>query len=315
MNSTDKIKLITVCGPTASGKTALGVELAKRLYGEIVSADSMQIYKGMDIVSAKPDKNEMQGIKHHLIGFVDITENYSVARFIKDAQKCIADITKRGKFPIIVGGTGLYIDSLLNNLSLLENSYDKDIRTKLYKQADEEGVEKLYSDLCKIDPCSAKKIHPNNKVKIVRALEIYYSTGKTLTEQNEMSLKNDSVYDNTFICLTAKDRLFLYDRINRRVDDMMEKGLLSEAENFFENDYSKTAFQAIGYKELRPCIDGKADISECVEKLKQATRNYAKRQLTWFRRNENMNYFYIDEYDNLLSLCDDVLKFINERTM
>lgn len=313
---TDKIKILTVCGPTASGKTSLGVELAKRLDGEIVSADSMQVYKGMNIVSAKPDTSEMQGIKHHMMGIVDVTENYSVARFVSDAQKCITDISKRGKLPIIVGGTGLYIDSLVNNISLLEDSNNKEIRTKLYKRSEIEGIDKLHLELCRIDPDAAKKIHPNNKVKIVRALEIYYSTGKTLTKQNELSKTKGSAYDNTFICLTAKERSFLYDRINRRVDIMMERGLLSEAKDFFQKIYSDTAFQAIGYKELRPCIEGKADISQCIDKIKQATRNYAKRQLTWFRRNENMNYFYIDEYDSVDSLCCDVIKFINEeRTM
>lgn len=309
----NKIRTITICGPTASGKTYLGVELAKKLNGEIVSADSIQIYKGVDIASAKPDFEEMQGIKHHLIDFVSPEDDYSVAQFVKDASECIDEINKKGKTPIIVGGTGLYIDTLINNIQLLENSFDEKIRDNLNLRLEKEGIEKLYSELQTIDPAAANKIHKNNYVKVLRALEIYYSSGKTLTQQNELSHSQESLYDNIYIGLSIKNREYLYDRINKRVDLMIEDGLVEEAKNFYSKRIGNTSSQAIGYKELKPFLDGLLSIEECVENLKKATRNYAKRQMTWFRRNDKINYFYIDDYVDKNCLVEDVLKFLNER--
>lgn len=309
----NKIKTITVCGPTASGKTSLGVELAKKLNGEIISADSIQIYKGVDIASAKPDLEEMQGIKHHLIDFVSPDEDYSVAQFVKDASKCIEEINSKGKTPIIVGGTGLYIDTLINNIQLLENSFDEKVREELSIRLESEGVDRLYCELEKIDPDAASKIHKNNHVKVLRALEIYYSSGKTLSQQNELSHLQESLYDNIYIFLSVKKREYLYDRINKRVDIMIQQGLVEEAKNFYSKKIGNTSSQAIGYKELKPYLDDLLSLDECVENLKKATRNYAKRQMTWFRRNSKINYFYIDDYADIQSLTDDVLKFLNER--
>ena len=306
----NKIKVYTICGPTASGKSALGVEIAKRINGEIISADSIQIYKYVDIASAKPSKEEMQGIKHHLIDYVEPDENYSVSRFVDDANKCIDDIISRNKTPIIVGGTGLYIDTLINNIKLLDNSFCEEVRKELQERLQKEGIEKLYEQLQKIDFEASKKIHPNNAVKILRALEIYYSSGKTLTEQNEQSLSEGSRFDNTSICLIAKNREFLYERINKRVDLMLQKGLLEEAERFFKMNFGNTSSQAIGYKELKPYFDNELSLEECVENLKKATRHYAKRQMTWFRRNKNNIYFYIDSYNDVNLLTDDVMKYI-----
>ena len=305
-----KIKTVTVCGPTASGKTSLGVSLAKRLNAEIISADSIQIYKNIDIASAKPTTDEMQGIKHYLIDYVDPSENYSVSRFIADANDAVDEIVNKGKMPIIVGGTGLYIDSFLNNVRLLDDGFDEKIRENIRFRMENEGIEALYSELHKIDPEAAKKIHPNNAVKIMRALEVYYSSGKTLTQQNEQSMKSESRFDNTTVFLNCEDRDYLYDRINRRVDSMIDKGLVDEARRYFQSGCSSTSSQAIGYKELKPYLDGKAGLGECIDNLKKATRNYAKRQLTWFRRNKNAHEFFIDKYSSIKDLTDDVMKAI-----
>lgn len=302
-----KIKTLTVCGPTASGKTALGVSLAKELNGEIVSADSIQIYKYIDIASAKPDENEMQGIKHYLLDFVDPNENYSVAQYVVDANRAIDEIVSKKKMPVIVGGTGLYIDSLINNISFLDNGLDDSVRKKLKQRLENEGSQTLYDELFEIDKKAAERIHPNNSVKILRALEVYYSSGMTLTKQNELSRAVESRFDNTTVFLNCKNRDYLYDRINRRVDLMMQKGLLQEAENYYKNFYSATSSQAIGYKELKPYLDGNLSLERCVENLKKATRNYAKRQLTWFRRNELSHTLYIDEYNSIQQLTQEVI--------
>ena len=294
-----KTKVIVIVGPTASGKTALGIHIAKKFGGEVVSGDSMQIYEKMDIATAKPTKEEMNGIKHHLIGFVNPQKEYSVASFCEDAKKAVAEIVKNGKTPVIVGGTGLYIDSFINNITFLENSDSEKIREELYKELREFGVEKLYNELLTVDSEAAKKIHPNNEVKVVRALEIYRSTGKTLTEQNELSQQTESEYEPLYIGISYKDREKLYERINTRVDIMLKNGLLEEAKEFYNEYASKTAVNAIGYKELKPFLDGEKSLEECVDHLKQSTRRYAKRQLTWFNRNEKINWVYPDNYENI----------------
>ncbi len=286
--------VIVVTGPTASGKTSLSIELAKRLNGEIVSADSMQIYRDMDIATAKPDVEEMQGIPHHLIGFVPIGENFSVARFKASALKVIADIVKRGKQPIVVGGTGLYIDTLINNTEFIE--YRKSsVRQELEKRFKEEGIQPLFRELERIDPITAHRLHINDTKRIIRALELFYTTGKTITIQRQFSHIHESEYDWCLIGINAENRQILYDRINKRVDVMIEKGLLNEAKSFFKRKSSKTAKQAIGYKELKPHLDGKITLDEALYKLKTETRHYAKRQLTWFRRNDAINWIYIDK--------------------
>ncbi len=291
-----KIPLIAIVGPTASGKTSLAVAVCKAIGGEAVSCDSMQIYKGMDIATAKPTQDEMQGIPHHLIGIAEPDEVFSVAKYCESAKKIIEDIHSRGKTAVLVGGTGLYYSSLVDNIGFLPEETDFEYREMLRKRAETEGAQCLLDELAVIDSEAAARLHPNNLGRVIRALEIYHTTGKTITEQNEQSRSTASDFDTVSICLDARDRQFLYDRINRRVDIMLEQGLLEEAKSFFENPLGRTARQAIGYKELNPYFEGEKSLEECIENLKMQTRRYAKRQLTWFRRDERMNFIYIDDY-------------------
>ena len=285
---------VALVGPTASGKSSLAVKIAKHLTGEVVSADSMQIYKHMDIATAKVTAEEMQGVPHHLIDFVEPWESFSVAEYKALALSCIGDIVKRGKLPVLAGGTGFYVDTVINNTSFLD--YEKtDIRKKLLLRAESEGIEALWNELSKVDKESAEKIHKNDLKRIVRALELYDTTGRTMTEQRRLSHLEESGYSFCIIGLTAENRQFLYDRIDRRVDLMLKNGLLEEAKSFFELEHSQTAKQAIGYKELKPYFDGVLTLEEATENLKRETRRYAKRQLSWFRRNENINWLYIDK--------------------
>lgn len=290
-----KINVAAIVGPTASGKTALAASLALKFGGEVISADSMQIYKGMDIGTAKPDEEEMMGVPHHLLGFAEPDEKFSVASFKEMASKCIEDITARGKLPFVAGGTGLYIDSLLQNIEFTPAETDFQLRKSLFEKAEREGVQSLLEELGKVDPKSAEVLHENDLNRIVRALEIYKLTGVTATRQKELSRINETPYNSVYIGLDAADRDYLYRRINLRVDIMMEKGLLREAEEYWKGNPSGTSVQAIGYKELKPFLDGEKSLEECVELLKQATRRYAKRQLTWFRRNRDIHWLCIDE--------------------
>lgn len=308
-------KAIVVVGPTASGKTSLGIHIAKKYNGEVISADSMQIYKEMSVSTAKPTIEEMDGIKHHLIDFLGVTETYSVSDYCRDAKKVFDDIVSRGKMPVIVGGTGLYIDSFITNTKFLDNAHSDDIRNKLQSQAEIEGIANLYARLKDIDPAAAEKIHPNNSVRIIRALEVYETTGKTITQQTEASHNEEPFIDPLYIGINYFDRDILYDRINRRVDIMLENGLLEEAGNLFSDKYSKTAVNSIGCKEMKPYLDGDATLPECIEKLKTSTRHYAKRQLTWFRRNEAVNWVYPDTQssDELYNHVDAIIdKFLKE---
>lgn len=306
----EKIKIIAVVGPTASGKTSLAVNLAKKFDGEVISADSMQIYKGMDIATAKPDEEEMSGIPHHLISIISPDEEFSVSRFCELAGKAVKDIVSRGKVPVLAGGTGLYVDNFLGNTTFLENTKNDEIRKELNDRVKTEGTESLYSELKEKDPSAAEKIHPNNAIKIIRALEIFYSSGKTLTNQNELSHLNESPYESLIIGLNATDREYLYDRINRRVDIMVDMGLLEETKKFYETETASTACQAIGYKEMKPYLDGLISLDEAKDNLKQATRRYAKRQLTWFRRNEKINWLNIDGFtpDELVNEAEKLVK-------
>lgn len=306
-------KIVAVVGPTASGKTALAVELAKRFNGEVISADSMQVYKGMDIATAKPDENEMSGIPHHLISIISPDEEFSVSIFKTLAEKAIEDISSRGKLPIIAGGTGLYIDAVLNNTTFLDNTKNDEIRSKLQQRAESEGAEALYKELLEKDRETAEKIHPNNVLKIVRALEILYSSGKTLTEQNAQSHLKKSPYESLIIGLNAKERDYLYNRINSRVEKMVDMGLAEECRAFYSQSFAHTAVQAIGYKEIKPYLDGEITLDEAKDNLKQSTRRYAKRQLTWFRRNERINWLNIDEMSKeelILSAENTVKEFL-----
>ena len=306
----DKPLVVVVLGPTASGKTSLGIEIAEKLGGEIVSADSMQIYENMDIATAKPTADELSRVKHHLIGFVPVGEKFSVAKYKEKATEAIDDILSRGKLPVVVGGTGFYIDTLVKNTEFLDYE-DSGIRNKLEAKCESDGIETLYNELKEIDPKAAEKLHINDNKRIIRALEVYYTTGKTITEQDEASHLNESKYRWCLIGLNAKDRQYLYDRINLRVDMMVEEGLIEEAVNFFSSEVSSTAAQAIGYKELKPYIDSLVTLDEALEKLKMESRRYAKRQLTWFRRNPYINWFEIDDMtkDELInSACEIINK-------
>ncbi len=292
-----KKKAIVIVGATASGKTGLGVYVARKFNGEVISADSMQIYKGMSIATAKPTTEEMQGVPHHLIDFLPVTEKYSVSAYCNDANLVFDDVVARGKLPVIVGGTGLYIDSFLSNTQFLDNAGSETVRETLKKEFEIKGIEKLYEELCEVDPDAARNIHPNNTIRVLRALEVYRATGKTLTEQNLLSHNVESDIEPLYIAIGYRDREILYDRINKRVDIMLENGLLEEAKEFFEMNPSVTAFKAIGCKELKPYIDGETDLDICVDNLKRETRRYAKRQLTWFKRNNKIHWLYADNKD------------------
>lgn len=292
-----KIPVIVVVGPTASGKTALSIEIAKKFDCEIVSFDSMQVYKELAVSTAKPTKEEMQGVTHHLIDFLSVTEEFSVADFVKCAKEITEDITARGKTALFVGGTGLYIDSFINNIDFSTENKNEQIREELDKKEKELGARGLYDLLCKLDKDAAKDIHPNNIKRVKRALEMYYSTGKSKSEQLIESRKNPSPYNPLYIGINYVNRERLYKRINLRVDLMLENGILDEVKEFYKLPASKTAVQAIGCKEFKLYLDGKATLSECVERLKQETRRYAKRQITWFKRNKAINWFYPDEFD------------------
>lgn len=290
----EKIPVVAVVGPTASGKTNLGIQIAKRFDGEVVSADSMQIYRGMNIATAKPDVSEQDGIVHHLIDFLDPSAAFSVADYTALAHAAIADIYVRGKLPILVGGTGLYVDSVLNDVVFTEIKTDPALRKSLHQFAKEQGNAALLERLRGVDPESAARFHENNVGRIVRALEVYELTGVTMSEQQRRSREKPSRYRALKFGLNYKDRAVLYNRIDRRVDLMMEQGLLDEARAVLSSPM-KTAVQAIGYKELGPYLEGKAPLDECVVKLKQSTRHYAKRQLTWFLRDPQICWLYPDE--------------------
>ncbi len=305
-----KIPLVAIVGPTASGKTSLAVEICKRYGAEAVSCDSMQIYKGMDIATAKPTTEEMQGIPHHLIGFAEPDETFSVAKYCELASEAISDINGRGKLAVLVGGTGLYYSSLTDNVEFLPDETDFEYREFLKKRAEKEGAQVLLDELYAVDPEAAKTLHVNNVGRIIRALEIYRTTGKTKTMQNEQSRQTPSPYKTVSVCLDARDRQFLYERINRRVDLMLEAGLLDEAKSFFDSPLGRTARQAIGYKELYPYFKGEKSLDECIENLKMQTRRYAKRQLTWFRRDERIKFFYIDDYSEGSELLNAVADYI-----
>ena len=309
----NKIKLITVVGPTASGKTRLGVELAKRYGGEVISADSMQIYKGMQIATAKPAVEEMQGIPHHLMDFLEPNQTYSVAMFVDDAKKCIEDIFSRGKIPVIVGGTGLYVDSLLNNISFHESQRDTGLSEKLRELYYTEGVDYLLDMLRKFDGESAERLETEkNPKRIIRAIEFYKTTGITITEQNKNSKNEESPYSAVKLGLNFEDRQKLYDRINKRVDLMVEAGLVSEAKRVFNSELSFTSVKAIGYKELFPYLKGELPLEECIEKLKQETRRYAKRQITWLKRDKEINWLYPDKADSFEQLFEQAVQITDK---
>ena len=306
-----KQKVIAVIGPTASGKTALSVEIAKRFGGEIISADSMQIYKYMDIATAKPTEDEKQGIPHHLMDFVEPSESFSVARFCELATKAINDIADRGKLPVIAGGTGLYVDSLLNGMQFEDQQINQVLRTSLSMELQEKGIDHMLDVIRAFDPASAERLSvERNPKRIIRCIEVYRLTGTTQTELNELQQRYDAPYDTLKIGLSALDREYLYDRIDRRVDLMMENGLLEEARRFYDGDFGSTASAAIGYKELLPYFKGEQELEICVGNLKRATRRYAKRQQTWFKRDPAVHWFNIDElsFEDIKSKAEELIR-------
>ena len=313
MADLSKSRVIAVGGPTASGKTALSVGLAKAFGGEIINADSMQIYKNLDVGTAKPSIEERQGVPHYLLDFLPPETPYSVADFTAAADPLIQEITARGKLPLVVGGTGLYITSLLNGTAFAPEKTDPAIRARLQERAEAEGGAALYAELQSIDPNCAAQVHPNNLPRVIRALELYAATGRRMSEERVNARPAEPPYRSLCLCLTCRDRAVLYDRIERRVNLMVENGVLAEAKQVYDHrDTYRTAAQAIGYKEFFPYFEGTGSLDECTARLKQATRNYAKRQLTWFRRQNDAVWLYIDEENVLDRACELVREFLQQ---
>lgn len=313
MADLSKSRVIAVGGPTASGKTALSVGLAKAFGGEIINADSMQIYKNLDVGTAKPSIEERQGVPHYLLDFLPPETPYSVADFTAAADPLIQEITARGKLPLVVGGTGLYITSLLNGMAFAPEKMDPAIRARLQERAEAEGGAALYAELQSIDPDYAAQVHPNNLPRVIRALELYAATGRRMSEERVNARPAEPPYRSLCLCLTCRDRAVLYDRIERRVNLMVENGVLAEAKQVYDHrDTYRTAAQAIGYKEFFSYFEGTGSLDECTARLKQATRNYAKRQLTWFRRQNDAVWLYIDEENVLDRACELVREFLQQ---
>ena len=307
-------KIIAVAGPTASGKSALALELCKRLDGELISLDSMQIYRGLDIGTAKPTKAEQAEVCHHMIDICEPTENFSAAEFAERAHKVIADVQSRGKKAVLCGGTGLYLDTVLGRLDFGEIESDEKLRGELIAFAEKNGADALHERLREIDPQAAEKIHPNNVRRVARAIEIYELTGKTKTEHDREAI-SDSPYESLIIGLDYDDREVLYNRINRRVDAMIEAGLEGEVRSLVSRGLlsaESTAGQAIGYKEMLGYIAGDCSLGDAVEKIKLGTRRYAKRQLTWLRRKPSINWRYPDRLGDFRSLVCEAEKIINK---
>ncbi|MBE6912971.1 MAG: tRNA (adenosine(37)-N6)-dimethylallyltransferase MiaA [Ruminococcaceae bacterium] len=307
-----KKKVICIVGPTASGKTALSVALAKELCGEVVSCDSMQIYRGMDIGTAKPAVDEMQGVPHHMLSVVSPEENYSVARYVEEASLCVDDIISRGKIPIIVGGTGLYVDSLIKGIEFAEFREDEEYRNELFRICEEKGNTYIHNMLKEVDPERAAEIHENNVKRVIRALEVYKATGRTISEHDAESMKKPPKYDAIYIGLMFEDREKLYDRINLRVDTMLKAGLCDEVQKLLESGVSAnaTSMQAIGYKELVSYFAGNCSLADATEQIKQSSRRYAKRQITWFKRNKNIRWISVDKSKNISDLLQASMNFI-----
>lgn len=290
-------KILVIVGPTASGKTRMAVELAQRHNGEVISADSMQIYRTMDIGTAKPTKEEMGGIPHHMIDVADPEEDFSVARYVEMAARCVDDVLERGKLPIVAGGTGLYIDSLLSGRTFAPFSPDSALRGELERELEEKGGQAMLEALAQVDPEAAQRLHPNDHKRIIRALEVYRSTGKTITQHNRETQAIPPRYNALTIGLAFQDRQAMWRRIDQRVDEMVAAGLEDEVRRLLTSGISPkcTAMQAIGYKEFTQALSGEMTWQEAADVVKLRSRQYAKRQLTWFGRNPNTRWVRWDD--------------------
>ena len=313
MDALSKPRVVAIGGPTATGKTALSVALAKEFGGEIINADSMQVYKNLNVGTAKPTVEERQGIPHHLLDFLTPETPYSVADFTAAAAPLIEQLNAQNRLPLVVGGTGLYISSLLKGVAFETQNTNPALREQLRREAEANGPAAMYAKLQALDPDYAAKVHPNNQVRILRALEAIAVTGQKMSEQQKESLPAEAPYRSLCLCLTCRDREVLYHRIDLRVSQMVDAGILQEAEWVWRNrDTFRTAAQAIGYKEYFPYFEGNQTKAECTEKLKQATRNYAKRQLTWFRNQNDAAWLYVDEDDVLAKAKTLVRDFLGK---
>lgn len=304
----NKPEVVFIVGPTAAGKSELAVKIAKHLCSEVISADSMQIYRGMHIASAAPDKGETGGIRHNLIEFLPYGTAFTVVDYVDLARKEISRIIKEGKTPVVAGGTGLYINALVDNVSFLPIKTDRNLRERLSREYDQLGGEKMIDRLREIDPDEAEKLNFSDKRRIVRALEIYQTSGISKTEQNARSVLTPPEFEPVIIGITFADRQKLYERINARVDKMIERGLVNEAQSALKSGAQGGSVQAIGHKELFPYLRGEQTLEECVEALKRATRRYAKRQLTWFNRDSRINWLYRDETSDIYSSAIEIIE-------
>ncbi len=304
--------VIVICGPTATGKTKLGVALAHAFQGEVVSADSMQLYRGMAVGTAQPTLEEREGIPHHMIAVADPGENYSAARYAREASACVEDILARGKQPIIVGGTGLYIDALLTGRDYA-CAPTPACRAQLQRRAETQGLPALWAELQGIDPQAAARLHPNDAKRVLRALEVWYETGETITQHDLRTRALPPRYAALTLALTYQDRQALYRRIDARVDQMLRQGLLEEVRGLLDQGLESTAMQAIGYKELVPVLRGQCELEEAVEAVKRHSRQYAKRQLTWFRRKEGIWWLELGENPDFSAAIQVSTRYLQEK--
>ena len=306
--------MVVLTGPTAVGKTELSIRLAEALDGEIISADSMQVYKKMNIGTAKIRKEEMRGIPHHLIDVLDPAEEFNVARFQEMAKEALAGIYERGKIPLVVGGTGFYIQGLLYDIDFTREEQDKSFRERLQKKAEEEGAGAVHQMLEKVDSVSAGKIHPNNVKRVIRALEFYHLNGRPISEHNEEEARKKSPYQSAYFVLN-QERQTLYERINRRVDLMMEEGLIGEVKSLVEEGYGRNlvSMQGIGYKEVFDYLEGEISLEETTERIKKDTRHFAKRQLTWFGREKEVIMIDKDKFETEEKILEHMLGILREK--
>ena len=307
--------VLCVVGPTATGKTKMGVALAKRFDGEVVSVDSMQLYRGMTIGTAAPTREEMEGIPHHMVAVADPAESWSAARYVHEADACVQDILRRGKLPVLVGGTGLYLDALIRGTDFAAGSQGTALRQQLQRRARQEGTEALLEELRRIDPAAAQKLHLRDEKRIIRALEVWYETGCTITEHDRQERQRPPKYDALYIGLDFLDRQDLRDRIDKRVDTMVEQGLLEEVETLLASGLPRdaTALQAIGYKQFLAVAEGTATRQEAIEEVKLRSRQYAKRQLTWLRRNPDIFWVRWERRPNFPEGLQKATEYLHSR--